>query len=178
MAAAWGLAEATLFFLVPDVWLTWLALEAPRRAFRACLWALAGALAGGLLMFAWGAADGAGAEAALDAVPGVSPAMIAGVRSELAVGGAAALFLGPLRGVPYKLYAVETAVLHQPLASFLLVSVPARLLRFLAVTALVAFLARGPLRRLGPRGRRSLHLLAWALFYTAYFLWIGGGGRR
>ena len=47
LAALWGFAESTLFFIVPDVLLTWLALSLPRRALRACYWALGGALAGG-----------------------------------------------------------------------------------------------------------------------------------
>jgi hypothetical protein len=173
VAAAWGLAEATLFFLVPDVWLTWMALAAPRRALRACAFALAGALAGGLAMFAWAGTDPAVAEAALDAVPAVSPAMLAEVRAELAARGWLAPFLGPLRGVPYKLYAVESAVLGWSPPAFLLVSVPARLLRFLAVTALAAALAHGPLRRLGLPAKRWLHVAAWTAFYAAYFTVVG-----
>src|SRR5437868_1692315 len=56
-ALAWGYAEATLFFLVPDVLLSWVALRDPRAAGVACFWALAGALLGGATMYAWGAAD-------------------------------------------------------------------------------------------------------------------------
>jgi hypothetical protein len=46
-AAVWGLAEATLFFVVPDVLLTWLAAFRPRVACKAVVACLAGALAGG-----------------------------------------------------------------------------------------------------------------------------------
>ena len=45
-AAVWGFAEATLFFIVPDVLLSWIALHAPRKALVACLWAVVGAPSG------------------------------------------------------------------------------------------------------------------------------------
>ena len=51
IAAAWGLAEATLFFIVPDVLLTWLAGFRPRLVWRAVAACLGGALLGGLLMY-------------------------------------------------------------------------------------------------------------------------------
>ena len=66
-AFAWGFAEATLFFVVPDVWLTLIAVRRGLRpALVACGWALAGALAGGLAMYAWGAFDTATAREALE----------------------------------------------------------------------------------------------------------------
>ncbi|GEM_PF-3959884 len=47
VALAWGFAEATLFFIVPDVWLTLVARERLRTGLIASLYSLAGALAGG-----------------------------------------------------------------------------------------------------------------------------------
>src|SRR5690625_7700166 len=47
VAAAWGSAEALVFFIVPDVWTSWLALHNPRRGITTTLSALAGAPAGG-----------------------------------------------------------------------------------------------------------------------------------
>ena len=173
IAAAWGFAEATVFFFVPDVWLSWLALRAPRRALYACLWATAGAVLGGAVMVAFGSAEPAAAEALLDAVPGIGPDLVAEVRQELADRGFLALFLGPLRGVPYKLYAVEAGALGLSAAALLLWTVPARLLRFLAVTAFAAALAALPPLRRRPRLARTLHLLAWSAFYTFYFWKMG-----
>lgn len=169
LAALWGFAEATLFFVVPDVYLSRVALEAPRRALRACLWALAGALAGGALMHAWGAADPAAARDALDAVPAVSAAAVAGVGEALAADGWIALFVGPLTGTPYKIYAVEAGRLGLGLLPLLAVSVPARLVRFVLVTLLATGLVRAPgLRRLPLPRQRLLHAVAWTLFYAAF----------
>jgi membrane protein YqaA with SNARE-associated domain len=169
VAAAWGFAEATLFFVVPDVYLSRLALADLRAALRCCLWALLGALAGGAVMYAMGQRQLAGAERALDAVPAIAPAAIAGVRAEIAGRGTLAVFLGPLSGTPYKIYAVESAPAGLPLGRFLAVSVPARLLRFALVALLFNGLARGPLRRWGAARLGRAHALAWAAFYLVYF---------
>src|SRR3546814_8042489 len=46
----WGFAEATVFFVVPDVWISRRALSSWRAALRRCGFALAGALVGGVLL--------------------------------------------------------------------------------------------------------------------------------
>jgi len=169
-AGLWGLLEATLFFVVPDVYLSWVALSRPSRAFRACLWAVAGALVGGALMYFWGAGDAASANAALAAVPAINPQMVESVRLDLLERSWWALVYGPLTGTPYKIYAVQAGALGMDLGALLVVSVPARLLRFGAVTAIAATLARAPgIRRLSPAVLYVLHALVWIAFYAAYW---------
>lgn len=170
VAALWGFAEATVFFLVPDVYLTAVALRDRRAALRACVAALAGALLGGCLMYQWGARDPAAARALLDRVPAVSQEMLARVDGEIAAHGPLALFVGPLRGTPYKTYAVLAGERHAGLATFLAVSVPARLLRFLLLTLLAAWVGAHPLAAWSLRARRLLHTALWGAFYAAYFL--------
>ena len=75
-ALAWGFAEATLFFIVPDVLLTLVATTDGRLALVACLFAVCGALLGGALMYAWGAEDAVGAKAVLERLPAVHATMI------------------------------------------------------------------------------------------------------
>ena len=169
IAGLWGFAEATLFFVVPDVWLT---LIAVRRglvpALVACGWALVGALAGGLAMYAWGAFDPAAARDVLESVPAIDRDMIDGVRSALRDDGAAAIFLGPLQGIPYKIYAVEAPAAGIGVLAFLAVSVPARLLRFVLLAAVANLLSRWLLGRTGLRLRTGVLLAAWAVFYTIF----------
>ena len=167
-AALWGLAEATVFFLVPDVLLTWIALHDRGRAIRACFAALAGALLGGALLFTWGARDPAAARALLDRVPSISRGMIERVEAEIAERGAVATVLGPLRGTPYKIYAALSGEKGERLARFLAVSVLARLPRFLLLT-LVAAGVSALLRRWSLRRKRLLHAALWSAFYGAYF---------
>ena len=51
LAFIWGLAEATLFFLVPDILFTYLAINNPRGAVKASLYALLGAMIGAVVVF-------------------------------------------------------------------------------------------------------------------------------
>jgi hypothetical protein len=93
-ALAWGYAEATLFFLVPDVLPSRVALRDPRVAGVAGLWALAGPLIGGATMYAWGAADPGAVIAALDRVPAISLPLCEMVGTRLRTQGVAAVFPG------------------------------------------------------------------------------------
>src|SRR6058998_1070362 len=97
MAFAWGLAEATLFFIVPDVGLTILGWRDLRRAMRVTVAALLGALTGGAIMFGFGSRD------VLLRVPGVHEPLVAAVNTDISRHGIAALLVGPLKGVPYKI---------------------------------------------------------------------------
>ena len=167
-AALWGFAEATLFFIVPDVLLTFIAARDRRTALLACGGAIAGAVVGGLLMYLWGSFDLFGATAAVDAVPAIGPAMIAQVQSGLAASGAAAIFLGPLTGTPYKIYAILSGGAGIGLPVFLLVSVPARGVRFLALAIVTSSASRGPFRRWSLARKRALLSVLWLAFYVVY----------
>lgn len=168
-AFAWGWAEATLFFLIPEVVLTSIALHDARAAWLACFWCLAGALIGGTLMYTWGAYNFEGALVGLDRVPGVNRAMSTSVEEQLRAHGAWALFNGPVSGTPYKVYAVHAGAIGIPFVVFLLVSVPARLARFLLVTGLVILICRF-LPGLGVWVRRLIHIGLWTAFYAWFFL--------
>ncbi len=169
-AALWGIAEATLFFIVPDVLLTRVAMDDLWRALRASLFATGGALAGGMLMYAWGVYDVTGVRTVLDWVPGISPEMTARVAEQMSRHGAWAMFIGPITGTPYKLYAAQAAGAGIGPLVFALVSIPARLLRFV----LLSTVAAGLTRTLRPRLPRRVLLWTWAgvwtAFYAAYFL--------
>src|SRR2546430_827245 len=72
---AWGLAEATLFFVVPDVWVSWVALFSFRKSALALAFVVAGSLVGSAIMFAWATREPARAHAVVERVPFVTPAM-------------------------------------------------------------------------------------------------------
>ena len=173
LATAWGIAEATVFFIVPDVLLSWLALRNRRLALVACLFALLGALIGGTAVWIIGQDNPEPVRNLFAALPAIDTAMIASVRSQLEQNGLAALFVGPLIGTPYKIYALEAANLGLGFIGFLLVSIPARLIRFGVVTLIVATLSTllGP--RLSLRQRQYLLVSCWAVFYAWYFHVIG-----
>lgn len=168
-AGVWGFAEATLFFLVPDVLLTWVAVGDLRRSLVACCYAVAGAVAGGCVMYLWGAGDAPGALSAVEKLPAVGPAMIDGVRRSLVEDGLTAVLSGPLTGTPYKVYAVQAGAVGLPRWTFLLVSVPARGLRFVVLTLVAAAVSAALGSRLALRSKRAVHASAWAAFYAWYF---------
>ncbi len=171
-ALVWGFGEATLFFVVPDVLLSWIALHQPRTAWVACGWAVAGSLVGGTVMYVWGAVDFAMALVALDHVPAVNRAMSNAVGEQICNHGAGAIFLGPITGTPYKIYAVQTSAGQIGLALFLLVSGPARLVRFALVTGLTILICR-LLPRITLFIYRMVHLVLWTTFYVWYFASLG-----
>jgi membrane protein YqaA with SNARE-associated domain len=169
VGAAWGFAEATLFFLVPDIGLTFLAILAPGQAWAGCASAIAGALVGGAVMYAWGGRANARVDEVLLRLPAIDRKEIAAVRESVGRSRLGALFLGPLRGTPYKLYAVESGRRGLPFVRFLVVSIPARGIRFVIATALALWLAAGPLSAWSPASQAALALGFWIVFYAAYF---------
>jgi len=107
LAAAWGVAEATFFFIVPDVLLSWIALRSYRRAMICCVWATVGALLGGLVIWALGTMNPDLVRAIFAWIPAINEQMISNVQGQLGSQGLIALFIGPLIGTPYKIYGLE-----------------------------------------------------------------------
>ncbi|MDO4919011.1 hypothetical protein [Kocuria sp.] len=177
VAALWGFAEATVFFVVPDVWLSAVAMRRLPRGLACAASATAGALVGGAVVHRWGARAPRGDSArALTRIPAISAAMVRGVERELAEQGFTAVLRGPLRGTPYKIYARTAGLRGDSLPRFLAWSVPARAPRFLVVTAAVAALdaAHSRLRPRAPGWVRWVVFGAgWSAFYAWYFRTVG-----
>lgn len=168
-AFAWGLAEATLFFVVPDMLLTWIALRDRRRALIACLAALPGAILGGAIMAVLGHAHPMAMHAWLDRVPAVSSPLIDTTRAAMEQRGALAMLIGPFTGVPYKLFAAQALDTGMRLPELLAWTIPARLPCFVALV-LASHAAAAWLR---PRLRRgavpAIWAAAWVVNYALYW---------
>ena len=172
LAALWGFAEATLFFIVPDVLLSWLGLRSQRSALVASAYALIGALLGGWLMYRWAVQDFAGIRAWVLSLPGVSPQLLELARQQLHDIGVLALFKGGFGGVPYKTYAIHAAAEGVELAWFLTASVAARWLRFVLVMVLTRQLLLHLLPHHSLSVQRCWLLAGWLVFYAIYFTWL------
>jgi membrane protein YqaA with SNARE-associated domain len=168
-AIAWGLAEATVFFIVPDVLLTYLALKDPRRATKACLWTLVGVLVGGTAMFCWGHYDPKSATGLLTEIPAIDEELLNKVEQQIDDDGVKATFFGPIAGRPYKIYAVYAGAKDISFPSFLLVSIPARLLRFILLTWITWWVANKLLTKLQTRQKAFVLTAVWIGFYSWYF---------
>jgi len=167
LAFLWGFAEGTLFFILPDVPLSFVALFRPRRALVHMVAIVAGAVLGGAVMYTW-STHTPGARAAVAHVPAVSSAMFERAERDFKQYGIWGVSLGPVRGIPYKVYAVE-APAYSALGPFLLVTIPARLWRLVVVW--LGFAGTGALlRKLGRAGLApALHAVFWIVSYAIYW---------
>ena len=168
-AALWGFAEATFFFVVPDLLLTAAVLVfGLSRAFRFATVAACGAAVGALPMVIWGAVDADAARAFLMSVPLIGEDLLSRVHSEVEGFWPWRLTMGALTGAPFKIYAVEAGAAGVSPFLFALIGYGARLARFtlaIGLTALGARLAeRLGLKRLVPYGLA----VVWALIYAFY----------
>jgi membrane protein YqaA with SNARE-associated domain len=170
-AFVWGVAEATLFFFVPDVLLSYIGLKrGAKSAATASVNAAIGAAIGGLAMYLWSAADPSSARQAVLAVPAISEEMV--TRAQDAMGTHAwfgATMLGPLSSTPFKVFAILAPYASASPLVFALASIAARLPRFLIVSVGVALIGRALSRRLSERQLLWLLIGAWLLFYAAFF---------
>ena len=158
---AWGFAEATLFFVLPEMWITWVALHGLRQGMAAAAWVLAAALAGGIAVHLAAHWNQMAVLALMERIPGVDAPLIMRAYDQLERHGWAGLLQGALGGVPWKLYATVAAGLDFGLPVFVVATAVARGLRF-ALFALAAWLvARWCLPRIGMVRLRLLWLAAW-----------------
>jgi membrane protein YqaA with SNARE-associated domain len=169
-AFIWGVAEATLFFFVPDVVLSYVGLKhGAKAAARASVIAAIGASVGGVVMYLWAVENFAAAREAVLAVPAISEAMAQRAEAAMAENWFLATFLGPLTNTPFKLYAILAPAAGASLPVFALAAVAARLPRFLIVSIGTALIGRFLKRWLSERQCLWLLIGAWLLFYAVFF---------
>jgi membrane protein DedA with SNARE-associated domain len=174
-ALLWGVAEATLFFVVPDVLLTYIAATKERRtALMACIFALTGALLGGFAMYFWAQYNSSQALFVLASVPAISGELINSVGLALQIDGLASLFPGAIAGRPYKVFAVQAGIQGFSPLAFLAVSIPARLFRWMSLM-LIAWVLGRILNGLGSQKlARNIVIFSWVVFYAVFWAVIPG----
>lgn len=169
----WGFAEATLFFVVPDVLFTRTLLSSMRRGWLGFALAILGAVMAGAVMYSWSAAAPVQARTAVAAVPFLGEKIIVPTERLWNEEGTLGLFKNPLGGVPYKVPAI-LAPAHVSLAEFLLISIPLRAERM--ILSMVVFV---PIAMWVHAGREStarrrtiarwIHAGFWTLVYAVYW---------
>ncbi len=172
VAAGWGAAEASVFFLVPDLWVGFVGLFAPRRTGKAFVAAVVGALVGSTALW-WLAPSLPGLGGVISSLPGIRPTDLEGAGRELSHQGLTAFLSGPFQGQPMKLYVHEAALLGEPLPLVLGFVVLNRIERVgpaALATAVIGTVFRG---RLARRWRAALiaYIASWAAGYAVYFAW-------
>lgn len=175
LALGWGFSEATFFFLVPDILLSVLALRSLWASILASFMSLAGALAGGIAMYSFGYISPVKARRFLCRVPGIKPTLLASVSAQLDANGLRSVLWGPTKGIPYKIFAVEWGARRGSLLGFILISLPARWIRF--ALSCVATSAVTKIIEPVTQRRAQLELSGlgafWVILYALYFLRFG-----
>jgi hypothetical protein len=168
----WGYAEGTVFFLVPDLWITWVTLFAPLSGLLAWLASILGSLAAVLTLHGLSTTPGLDPLGWIVRIPAISEVMIAAVEARLAATGLPWTPWLIAGGVPLKVYA--GVAFHQgiPLDGVLLWTVFARIVRIAPTFLVVLAVRRLAAVRIDRRPIRWSVLLVgcWSLFYLAYFL--------
>jgi membrane protein YqaA with SNARE-associated domain len=172
----WGFAEATLFFIIPDVFLGAVALFSPMRGILCCIMSVLGAMLGGGIMYLLSCRIPQVMLDLLAKVPGISDSMIAQVGTDYRIYGLKAIFIAPWAGVPYKIYAVQAGIHGIDRTAFILATIPARLERFILVLLVTVLLGyrfkRSILRR--PGYWMTAYAVFWIACYTAYAIYLNG----
>jgi membrane protein YqaA with SNARE-associated domain len=170
LAAIWGFAEATFFFVVPDVLFTRTTLRSVKRVWLQLFAAVIGAAIAGALMYLWASGSPAQARSAVAAVPFLGEKIITPAEQRWNDGGTTSLFSNPLSGVPYKVHAV-LAPSHVSLPVFLLLSLPLRAERMLLSMIVFVPLAMWVRKDEGRRTKTGMriHLAFWLLVYAVYW---------
>jgi hypothetical protein len=170
IAFLWGLAEGTFFFVIPDVFLSLVAILDLRRSWKHIVCALLGATLGGALLFHWAQQNSGAAHAAVAHVPLVRESMFTQVQDGFRKNGVVAMAVGSVSGLPYKLYAVE-APKYCSATTFILATPPARAIRFLLVWSVFGTIAAWLQKSRGMRTATLLKIYAaiWLATYVLYW---------
>ena len=166
---AWGFAEATLFFIIPDVYISYFAVKDLKRALVVSLYVLVGSISGGVIVYIWAKIDYESTIEIIDKVPAVTEQMLETVRSEISERGVFALLLGPLNGIPYKAYVAIASEANVNFLALILVSIPVRMMRFVLVTIGVNLTSKLIGNRITNTQKIVVLSLFWILLYLFYF---------
>jgi membrane protein YqaA with SNARE-associated domain len=166
-AGLWGYAEATRFWLIPDILLGWIGLNGPKSIVRSVMAATIGAVLGGAAMHQHAREE----RARLTQIPGISEAMLVDAHERFSSQGWGAVVRAPIDGIPYKVYATESGVAGTPLAELIAWTPAARAWRFLLTAVGAALIGRvftASVRR--NEGRWFVATLGfWLVVYVRYF---------
>ncbi|HEY6202179.1 MAG TPA: hypothetical protein VI056_03980 [Candidatus Limnocylindria bacterium] len=166
-AGLWGYAEATRFWLIPDILLGWIALNRPRSIVVSVAAATVGAVMGGVRMHRHAREE----RARLTEIPGINDALLIDAHERFASRGWVAVARAPLDGIPYKVYATESGLAGKPEGELIAWTMLARLWRFILSAAAAGLIGRvfsRSVRR--SEGRWLAGTIAfWVFVYVRYF---------
>ncbi|MCP8616288.1 hypothetical protein [Salirhabdus salicampi] len=169
----WGFSEATLFFIIPDVLITLIALKSFTKSLKLSILVTIGAVIGGSIMYITGVEHSGRLLEVLETVPAVDVQMIHNVQRDTEDNGLLDMLLGPTKGIPYKLFAAQAYHAGVPYYLFFLVSIPARIGRFMITAFIASFFANFIFKSVPYKIKVSVWSLTWIIIYAIYFAKFG-----
>jgi len=168
----WGFAEGFVFFIVPDVYISFATLFSLRAGSIAWLSSIAGSAVAIPVIYALMVTLGVDYVAFLPSLPGISRGLLAQVGASMASDGLPYTPLLVLGGVPLKVYAGLGFSLGLSLGSVLLWTVFARIVRIAPTFIVVAGLRLVLGRWIDARATLCgvVLVLFWIAFYVFYFV--------
>lgn len=164
-----GLFEATFFFIVPDVLLSYLALFSLKGALIGAMSCIIGSLIGGLYMYRKSQRHFFKVKNFLVQVPAISDVLLQEAWANYEKMGIYSILLGTTKGIPYKIFAVFAPKFKTPLFTFLLVSIPARGIRFFLSVFVTYGLAKSVFSFASFLAQCTILTCFWILMYILYF---------
>lgn len=169
IAFLWGFSEATVFFIVPDVFLTAIVILSFRLAFQAVFAAWAGAMLGGSCAYFFAVHAPELARKVLETVPWISPSLIEKAALQYQQHGAFSMLSGGFSGMPYKIYAWYAGSQQLDFAAFLFMGAGARWLRFTCYMLIMAGIVKLLRRWLSTTQIYGVWFSACAALYAIYW---------
>jgi len=168
----WGFAEGTAFFVVPDVYLGLVALFHWKRGLWAMVSAIVGAMVGGSVMYSLAMRDISTINLFLERIPLINAEMISDIGNKMQTDGLITMVNGPLRGIPYKIYAVQAGGQARPYLPFLIFTILARLERLLPVTLLAGAFGKHFQKFIEQHTSFVvlIYVVIWGIIYFLYYL--------
>ena len=167
----WGLAEGTFFFIVPDVFIGFVAMRSVGHAAKAWMASIAGSMLAIVFIYTLMAWMDLNYLDSLTYIPGISSNLLESVSSSIAADGLPYTPLLILKGVPLKVFGAVAFSLSHSLPAVLLWTVFARLARIaptFVVFAVLRWLCADKIDA-NPRPWYLAMGVFWALFYAFYF---------
>ncbi len=165
----WGFLEATCFFLVVDIFISFFVIQNYKKAVKLSVMAMLGAVLGGALIYLWSASHFDVLTNFYLHLLGIHENLMTKVQDKINQYQQWALFWGGISGQPYKLYALYASQAEVGFVSFIAASIPARLLRFILTITLVKIAIKPLEKRLNIKTLYILLSVFWVVFYAFYY---------
>jgi hypothetical protein len=167
----WGIGDASLFFIAPEVGLSYAALRYGLwRTLVLGLFVTIGAFAGGLAMYFLADAYPAEVRNLLLKVPGINADLLAEVRGDLRKTNAVVVLASAYSLTPFKAAAAEAAGQNVQIVFFALETFFAYLSRAFMAALVFGFIGWALRKSLGWKTLVLRAMILWALWYAAYFV--------